>query len=176
MTSKPALSSPADRAAGSPWLRLTLPQLVDQRAREEPDSVYGSWPVDPNSYSAGVRNVTYAQLASIVNALAGWLDKELGPGKQDEAVAYVGPNDVRFTALGYAGMKTGHRVSWNTYDEEKMRVNELKVSRYFSLLRAIVRLRIKSFSVRLIARRLSRQIQHFHTQSQSWKLLRDVAL
>ncbi|KAK5635634.1 hypothetical protein RRF57_011346 [Xylaria bambusicola] len=110
MASKSAPSSLASRVADARWRRFTLPQLIDQVAHEDPDSVYGSWPVDLNSYLAGVRNITYAQLANIVNGLAWWIEKEIGPGNQSEALAYVGPNDVRFTALIYASMKTGHRI------------------------------------------------------------------
>ncbi|KAI0517475.1 putative NRPS-like enzyme [Xylaria bambusicola] len=109
MSGKPA-SSLASRVADARWRRYALPQLIDQVAREDPDSVYASWPVVPNSYSAGVRHITYAQLANIVNGLAGWIVKEIGPGDQSQALAYVGPNDVRFTALIFAGMKTGHRI------------------------------------------------------------------
>ncbi|KAJ3580262.1 hypothetical protein NPX13_g292 [Xylaria arbuscula] len=110
MTEKLEVSSPANEAAASPWLAFTLPQLVDKRANENPDSIYGSWPVDPNSYSAGVRNITYAQFANIINGLAWWIEKGSGLGNRDETLAYVGPNDVRFTALVFAGMKSGHRI------------------------------------------------------------------
>ncbi|GAP88342.1 putative NRPS-like enzyme [Rosellinia necatrix] len=99
-----------DRPSNALWRQFTLPQLVDRFAHEKPDSVYGSWPVDPNSYSAGVRNITYAHLSNIVNGLAWWLVKQLGPDRQGEVLAYVGPNDVRFTALLLATIKTGHRL------------------------------------------------------------------
>ncbi|KAI0904542.1 acetyl-CoA synthetase-like protein [Ustulina deusta] len=99
-----------DRVASRLWREFTLPQIVDKVAHEEPDYLYGSWPVEQNSYLAGVRNITYAQLANIVNGLAWWLVEQLGPDKQREVLAYVGPNDVRFTALVLAAMKTGHRL------------------------------------------------------------------
>ncbi|KAI0450477.1 hypothetical protein F5B21DRAFT_528887 [Xylaria acuta] len=44
-----------------------------------------------------------------MNGLAWWLVQQLGPDKRAEVLAYVGPNDVRFTALVLAAMKTGHR-------------------------------------------------------------------
>ncbi|KAH8156102.1 hypothetical protein CIB48_g12145 [Xylaria polymorpha] len=99
-----------DKAASTPWREFTLPQIVDNVADEQPDHVYGSWPVDQSSYRVGVRNITYIQLANIVNGLAWWLVKQLGPEKHGEVLAYVGPNDVRFTALVLAAMKTGHRL------------------------------------------------------------------
>ncbi|KAJ8129698.1 hypothetical protein O1611_g3931 [Lasiodiplodia mahajangana] len=100
----------SDTVVNAPWRHFALPQIVDNVADERPDRVYGSWPVDQHSYSAGVRHVTYAQLANIVNGLASWLVKELGPDKPGEVLAYVGPNDVRFTALVLATMKTGHKL------------------------------------------------------------------
>ncbi|KAI0438188.1 hypothetical protein F4803DRAFT_535871 [Xylaria telfairii] len=99
-----------DRTLSAPWRRFTLPQLVDQLAHEEPGSIYGSWLVGPSSCSVGVRNVTYAQLSSIVNGLAWWLVKQLGPDRRGEVVAYVGPNDIRFTALLLATIKTGYKL------------------------------------------------------------------
>ncbi|KAI8950517.1 hypothetical protein F4801DRAFT_343559 [Xylaria longipes] len=100
----------SDRVANALWREFTLPQIVDKLAHEKPSDVYGTWPVDQNSYSAGVRNITYRQLANIVNGLAWWLVKQLGADKQGEVLAYVGPNDVRFTALILAAMKTSHRL------------------------------------------------------------------
>ncbi|KAI1154293.1 acetyl-CoA synthetase-like protein [Nemania diffusa] len=99
-----------NRVSRALWREYTLPQIVDTTAREQPDYLYGSWPVDLNSYAAGVRNVTYAQLANIVNGLAWWLVKQLGNDKGSQVIAYVGPNDVRFTALVLAAIKTGHRA------------------------------------------------------------------
>ncbi|KAI1744667.1 hypothetical protein F4680DRAFT_233212 [Xylaria scruposa] len=92
------------------WRDYTLPQIVDKLAAEKPEYVYGVWPVAQNSYSAGVQTITYAKLAKLVNHLAFWLVKQLGPNKQCEVLAYLGPNDVRFTALILAAMKTGHRM------------------------------------------------------------------
>ncbi|KAI1439035.1 acetyl-CoA synthetase-like protein [Xylaria sp. CBS 124048] len=89
----------------------SMPDVVDKRAREDPDAVYGIWPVQPDSYSAGVRTITYLQLANIVNGLAWAIVKKFGPSEnKDEVLAYVGPNDVRFTALVLAGIKTGYSI------------------------------------------------------------------
>ncbi|KAK4246240.1 putative nrps-like enzyme protein [Corynascus novoguineensis] len=88
-----------------------LPHVVDRLAQKLPDSVYGEWPVLPTSYDAGFYAVTYAQLANVVNGIAWWLVDELGSsGETGQVLAYIGPNDVRLTALILAAVKTGHFV------------------------------------------------------------------
>jgi acyl-coenzyme A synthetase/AMP-(fatty) acid ligase len=88
-----------------------LPHVVDRLARESPEAVYGLWPALPNSYDAGYRSISYGQLANVVNGLAWWLREQLGPGHHGEAVAFMGPNDVRVTALLLAAVKVGYTVS-----------------------------------------------------------------
>lgn len=101
----------ANRAPRSLWRENSLTQIVDKLASEEPSPTYGFWPVDHTSYLAGVRKITYTDLSNVVNGLAWWLTKSLGPGKRGGVLAYYGPNDVRFTAMVLATMKTGHGVS-----------------------------------------------------------------
>ncbi|KAI1212188.1 putative NRPS-like enzyme [Annulohypoxylon truncatum] len=91
----------------SRWQNDLLPHIVDRLARETPDAIYGLWPVAPASYEAGFRDVTYAQLANVINGLAIWLEEQLGRGEHD-VLAYVGPNDVRLTALIIAAVKAGY--------------------------------------------------------------------
>ncbi|KAI1500659.1 putative NRPS-like enzyme [Biscogniauxia marginata] len=92
------------------WQGDLLPHIVDRLARETPEAVYGLWPIAPASYEAGFRTVTYAQLANIINGLAWWLVERLGPGQNHEVLTYVGPNDVRLTALVLASIKAGYAL------------------------------------------------------------------
>ncbi|KAI5925742.1 putative NRPS-like enzyme [Camillea tinctor] len=94
------------------WQGDLLPHIVDRLARETPDAVYGLWPVAPASYEAGFRTITYKQLANIINGLAWWLVERLGPGQDQnqEVLTYVGPNDVRLTALLLATIKAGYAL------------------------------------------------------------------
>lgn len=94
----------------SKWQSELLPQMVDRLARETPDKTYALWPVAPTSYEAGFRTITYAQLANVINGLAQYLVKQLGPG-DGQVLTYVGPNDVRLTALVLASIKAGYVVS-----------------------------------------------------------------
>jgi acyl-coenzyme A synthetase/AMP-(fatty) acid ligase len=88
------------------------PQLVDHLARERPNTAYGLWPVASDSYDAGFHTITYGQLSNIVNGLAWWIVKQLGKGQgiQQEVLTYIGPNDVRLTAMILASVKTGYVV------------------------------------------------------------------
>lgn len=106
------MAKPGDNGIFGKRQRTLLPHMVDQIATTDPDAVYGMWPVVPTSYEAGFRSVTYSQLSNIVNGLAWWLIENLGGlGRDNEFVAYVGPNDVRIPALGFATVKAGYAVS-----------------------------------------------------------------
>ncbi|KAI1473095.1 putative NRPS-like enzyme [Daldinia caldariorum] len=91
------------------WQHDLLPHIVDRLARESPDVAYGLWPTASASYHAGFETITYSQFANAVNGLAWWLVQQLGPGHGD-VITYVGPNDVRLTALLVAAIKTHHVV------------------------------------------------------------------
>ncbi|KAI0203260.1 putative NRPS-like enzyme [Astrocystis sublimbata] len=93
--------------ASPSWRSSTLPQIVDELARDNPDYVYGSWPAPGGT---GSSEITYSQLAIIVDELASWLTGELGVERQGEVLTYVGPSDVRFTALVLASIKTGFKL------------------------------------------------------------------
>ncbi|KAI0799165.1 hypothetical protein GGR55DRAFT_692891 [Xylaria sp. FL0064] len=93
------------------WEEATIPQIVTQLAHEKPQAVYRIWPVDPTSYSAGVRTITYKQLHDIINNLVRFLTDQLGDLRPGQIMAYIGPNDVRFSALILATVKTGNGAS-----------------------------------------------------------------
>lgn len=97
-----------------------IPHLVDSLAQERPDAAYGLWPIASDSYNAGFRTITYSQLANVINNLAWWIITTIGspPKSAAEAtaaneqyvLAYIGPNDVRLTALIIACVKAGYTV------------------------------------------------------------------
>lgn len=88
------------------------PNIVDSLARDQPEEIYGLWPVATDSYDQGFRAVTYGQLANIVNGLARWIVEQLGPGaaKEGDVLTYIGLNDVRLTAMILASVKAGYTV------------------------------------------------------------------
>lgn len=100
-----------EHTEASKWRTELLPSMVDRLARNRPEGVYGLWPTAPSSYDLGFRTIKYEQLANIVNGLAWWLVEQLGPAKgRHRVLAYVGPNDVRLTAMILACVKAGDVV------------------------------------------------------------------
>lgn len=91
------------------WQDALLPHVVDRLARDRPDAKYGEWVT-----SSSVITITYVQLAKIINGLAWLLVEQLdGPGNYGahaEVLAYVGANDVRYSALVLAANKAGYTV------------------------------------------------------------------
>lgn len=87
-----------------------IPNLVDKRATLTPDAIYAEYPVSVRTYDQGYRKITYREFANAVNGAATWLVDTLGPGKDFETLAYIGPNDIRYPALILGAVKAGYKV------------------------------------------------------------------
>ncbi|KAF6228467.1 hypothetical protein HO133_008197 [Letharia lupina] len=97
----------------APSLQFTgdlLPHLVDKRASLTPDTIYSEYPVSTLTYDEGYRKITYKDFANAINAAAAWLVDTLGPGKDFETLAYIGPNDIRYPALILGAVKAGYKL------------------------------------------------------------------
>jgi len=92
------------------WHNELLPNVVDHLAKVSPTAPYALYPNSPNTYDDGYRTVTYKDFANAINGFAWWLTKTLGSSENSEIVAYVGPNDVRYTALMLGAVKAGYVV------------------------------------------------------------------
>ncbi|KAI0518045.1 acetyl-CoA synthetase-like protein [Xylaria bambusicola] len=95
------------------WQYDLLPHIVDRVARDAPDTPYGLWLISSMSYEEGYQTITYSQLANAVNGLAWWFAEHLGPG-QGDVVVYIGPNDLRLTALLLATIKTNYVIFFSS--------------------------------------------------------------
>lgn len=87
-----------------------VPNIVDQRASDEPDMLYAEYPVSTLSYDEGYCRITYRDFANAVNGISWWLHGVLGPGQDFEALAYIGPNDMRYPTLILGAAKAGYMV------------------------------------------------------------------
>ena len=88
-----------------------VPNIVDQRAKHEPDMLYAEYPVSTLSYEDGYRRISYRDFANTVNGVAWWLQDVLGRPERDfEALAYIGPNDLRYPAFILGAAKAGYMV------------------------------------------------------------------
>ncbi|KAF2260803.1 acetyl-CoA synthetase-like protein [Lojkania enalia] len=92
----------------SEWRHELTPNIVDRLAKLTPDVPYALYPNSPETYDQGYRTVTYKDFANAINGLAWWLDEHLGPSKDFDVLAYIGPNDVRYTALLLGAVKAGY--------------------------------------------------------------------
>jgi thioester reductase-like protein len=84
-----------------------LPHIVDHYAQFKPDQIYAEYPRSPISYDEGFRPISYRAFANAINGIAWWLAETLGQGN-GEALAYIGPNDIRYPALVLGAVKAGY--------------------------------------------------------------------
>jgi len=122
-----------EQARISNWRDELTPNIVDYLATVTPDAPYALYPNSPISYDQGYRTVTYEDFANAINGLAWWLEERLGACKTFDVVAYIGPNDVRYTALLLAAIKAGYVVC---HDAQALRVRLTNLFRPFSPRRA----------------------------------------
>jgi acyl-CoA synthetase (AMP-forming)/AMP-acid ligase II len=94
----------------SKWRDELIPNIVDHLTRVTPDAPYALFPNSPITYDQGYRTVNYKDFANAINGFAWWLHETLGPSKDFEVLAYVGPNDVRYAALILDAVKAGYVV------------------------------------------------------------------
>ncbi|MCJ1425624.1 hypothetical protein MMC29_003524 [Sticta canariensis] len=87
-----------------------LNHVVDELASARPHALYGEFPKSATSFDAGFYKITYAALANAVNGVAWLLNQELGPGKNLETVAYIGPKDFRLNVMILGAVKAGYKA------------------------------------------------------------------
>ena len=92
------------------WENELLPNVVDHLAKVAPTSTWAEYPRSSASYDDGFFAITYKDLANAINGLAWWLHDTLGPGNNHRVLAYIGPNDLRYSALVLAANKAGYLV------------------------------------------------------------------
>jgi acyl-CoA synthetase (AMP-forming)/AMP-acid ligase II len=101
---------PTKHAQIANWRNELVPNIVDHLANATPSAPYALYPNSPSTYDDGYRTVTYKDFANAINGLAWWLHQNLGPSENFDVVAYIGPNDVRYTALLLGAIKAGYVV------------------------------------------------------------------
>ncbi|KAH6614388.1 hypothetical protein B0J18DRAFT_299914 [Chaetomium sp. MPI-SDFR-AT-0129] len=88
-----------------------LVNIVDERARNEPDR---EWVSIPNSSDPkdGWKTITYKQAANAIDRVAHKLVDSTGRPAKGEfpTVAYIGPNDVRYLVFVFGAVKAGYQA------------------------------------------------------------------
>lgn len=87
-----------------------MPTALEKRALEEPNGVFTKIPRSTSSYKPGFRSVTNPEMLNAVDRLAWIFERDLGKGLNFEAIAYIGPTDLRYWIVVLAAIKTGYKV------------------------------------------------------------------
>lgn len=90
--------------------RRLLPQVVDDRARWQPERIWAS--IARSTASDGFLDITIKELAQAVNFMSWWLEARIGRSatNQIEAISYIGAPDVRYGVMFLAAIKCGYKV------------------------------------------------------------------
>ena len=86
-----------------------LPQFVDGMAVSQPDRV--AFIVGKShELEDGLLDLTYKDLAHLINFAAWWIEKKWGRGSNYETLMFMGANDVRYFVFIAACNKVGYKV------------------------------------------------------------------
>ena len=86
-----------------------LSEIVESRAVAQPQAIFAKVPKN-NAYANGYRNVTNSSLLTAIDHVAALITSKFGPSKNFERIAYLGLNDLRYTIVLLAGIKTGYTM------------------------------------------------------------------
>lgn len=108
-----AASIPNDQVPPDCGRRLQ-PAVIDARARDQPDKPWASLPLDDYDLSKGFEDISYATLASAIDKMAWFIERNIGKSSTFETVAYLGVSDIRYHIIEMAVCKTGHKVLFSS--------------------------------------------------------------
>lgn len=98
----------SNKPAPEPGKRL-LAEYVDYLAMSDPSRRFALIPRS-DDVNDGFREVTVHDIARAANSMSRWIEKHLGPPREEETIAYMGNNDIRYIILILASNKTGNKV------------------------------------------------------------------
>lgn len=113
--------------------RRLIPNIIDERARTNPDRpvfsipvVSGSTPLDLKDISSrgnvhsvpvssnhtiqGFRDISARTFANAVDRVAWWLEANLGRGSNFPSIGYIGPHDIRYALFVLGCVKAGYQA------------------------------------------------------------------
>lgn len=110
-----------------------LPQVVDRIARRNPDKVFTSTP-ETNDLEDGFYDVTYAEMARLVNFMSWWIHDHMGPSESFETLGYMGTTDFRYIVVFLAAIKCGYKLfvpsTRNSLNGNMILLHELRVVKF----------------------------------------------
>ncbi|KAF2501326.1 acetyl-CoA synthetase-like protein [Lophium mytilinum] len=98
--------------AGTSYGRRLVISVIDAIVKSTPERPWASIPLNDDDLSEGFRDLSFAQLATAINAAAWWLHETIGkaPSGEFPTVAYLGPRDLRYPIIVMAAAKVGWKV------------------------------------------------------------------
>lgn len=101
-------SSHSDAYEAMDVSRDLLPVVIDRLARTDPEGIFVTL-----STRTETRDITNWQYANAINGVASWLERQLGKGCEDEALAYFGTGggDIYYAILLIGAVKAGYHVT-----------------------------------------------------------------
>lgn len=84
-------------------------RIVDSVAATDPGTLYCIQPVS-SDISEGWVNIDFEKLVNAINRTALWIQETVTSSTEPETIAYVGANDIRYTAFIFACMRLRHTV------------------------------------------------------------------
>ncbi|KAF2811621.1 putative NRPS-like enzyme [Mytilinidion resinicola] len=87
-----------------------LPDVIDLRAQRSPQDIFARVPSSTATYGSGFRSVTILELSNAIKRVAWLLEEHLGKGQDHETLAYIGPNDLRYSIIVIAAVKAGYKT------------------------------------------------------------------
>lgn len=89
-----------------------LSSAIDEQALTHPNDIFYSIPKDDNDLSQGFFDITCSRFANATDHAAAWLHAKIDEKAIDpfDAIAYQGPNDLRYPILAVAAAKVGRKV------------------------------------------------------------------
>ncbi|KAM5444668.1 putative secondary metabolism biosynthetic enzyme [Microsporum ferrugineum] len=87
----------------------SLTTEIDRLAASRPEGLFAKIPVSSDAEIAW-HNITWLQLAKYVSTMSHWIEAHLGPAMENEPVAYMVINDIRYPVCILAAMKTGYNA------------------------------------------------------------------
>jgi acyl-CoA synthetase (AMP-forming)/AMP-acid ligase II len=83
--------------------------IIDERGRNNHPRPYAAIPRTPN-ISDGFQDISWQAFANAINRCATWMRELLGVTSTCQAVAYLGPLDLRYQIIAVAAGKIGYAV------------------------------------------------------------------
>ena len=87
-----------------------MASVVDEQARKHPHQKFCIIP-NRESPREGFQDVSFEDIARVVDQMSWWIARTLGCG-DDQTLAYLGTNDIRYLILFLSCNKTGYKVCY----------------------------------------------------------------